>query len=254
MDTLALSGLLSLLVASVYGYVGYRLARRAVSRRARPAHLLFITWWIGLAVTSLIGAVNIGLYLGDWFPYWLYATMSQLSLLAILVALLGLLYYLIYLYTGSSRALPWLVVVYVLFYAVVVGLVQWLGAPDALTDDGWSIQQQPQPTLPAPVLWGFLLLLLAPQLGAAAAYLFLLRRAETTTQRYRIILVAGSIIVWFGSSILASAAQVGTELWWQLASRGLSIMAALVILAAYTPPGFVKRRFGILSIDDEVVV
>lgn len=251
MDTLALSALLGLAVALLYAYVGSRLAFRKVSARARAAHLMFILWWTGLAATSLLGAATIGLYLLDWLPIWLYASISQLSLLALMAALMGLLYYLVYLYTGSHRALPWLIAFYLAFYALLVGLVQWLGAPTSLGDDGWSVIQDPAPELPGPVVWAFLLFLLMPQLGAAGAYLLLLRRAETTTQRYRIVLVAGSIIIWFGSSILASAAQVGTELWWQLASRGLSIVAALAILAAYVPPPFIKRRLGILSIDDE---
>lgn len=250
MVTLTLSVVISLVTAVVYGYVGYRMSQRQVVGDARLAHQMFVLWWAALSASSLLSALMVTLYKLDALPLWLYQSITQLSLLLIIVALLGLLFYLVYLYTGNRSSLGWMVVVYVLFYAALVGLIQWLGAPEALTDDGWTIVQDPQPDLPDAVSWAFLIFLLGPQLGASFAYLRLYKHARTPTQRYRIAVVSGSILVWFGSSLLASAAQLEESLWWQMFSRLLSVLASLAILAAYFPPAFLAKRYGLERLTD----
>ncbi|MEA3203857.1 MAG: hypothetical protein QOI63_1537, partial [Thermoplasmata archaeon] len=95
----------------------------------------------------------------------------------------------------------------------------------------------------------FVALFVGPQMGAAAAYALLYRKAEDRTQRYRIALVAGSIVVWFGSSALAAGANI-RGLTWQVASLLLALAAGFAILLAYLPPAAWKRRWGLRSIDD----
>ena len=212
---------------------------------------MFVLWWHALAGSSALGALSLTLYMAGALPIWLHQSISQLSLLLIVAALLGLLYYLIYLYTGSHGALKPLLVGYLLFYVSIIGLVQWIGAPDSLTDNGWSIMAEPESELPTAVSWLFLVFLVGPQIIASIAYLRLYGKATDVTQRYRIALVSGAIIAWFGSSLVASAAELGTSLVWQVISRLLGLAAAFVILSAYLPPAWVQRRLHVRSIIEE---
>ncbi|MHB1261420.1 MAG: hypothetical protein ACYC2H_06860 [Thermoplasmatota archaeon] len=63
--------------------------------------------------------------------------------------------------------------------------------------------------------------------------------------------MTGSIIVWFGSGVVATGAQVSDQLSYQLFSRLIGIAGALVILMAYKPPRWIRTRYRIRSIDDD---
>jgi hypothetical protein len=71
---------------------------------------------------------------------------------------------------------------------------------------------------------------------------------KAKTQRYRILLVSWSIIIWFLSAYLASISGLSQQDWWQIASRLIGLGAALTILFAYQPPSWIKRRFGVTAI------
>jgi len=71
------------------------------------------------------------------------------------------------------------------------------------------------------------------------------------TQKYRILLVSWSIIIWFISPVATVLGGLGEQDWWQIASRLLGLTAALTILSAFLPPRWVKQRYGIVSIAEE---
>lgn len=256
-DTLALVGFYDLVVGGLYAYVGSQVSRREVPEEARLAQRMFLVWWFALAASSLLGALNIGLYRAGALHPGYYVAATQANLLAIVLALLGLLYYMVYLYTGTSRWFRPIVVFYVLFYLALLALVAYTWSPpEGFTDDGWSIQALPEsdPGLSPAVGTTFVLLLVGPQIAAAVAFLRLAPRLEEPTPRYRVRLVGTAILVWFGTSLVGSLVGILTDVElsdldaWQVLRRVLGLGAVLVILAAYKPPAWVRRRYGVEAV------
>lgn len=246
---LLVSALLSLAAAAVYGYVGWRLSRRHVEGPSRLASSLFSTWWACIALVTGGGAlVRLGVVTGVVdFP--LYLTWTYLSLLVLCLSLWALLYYLAYLLTGSRRAFVPITAFYVLLFAWFVYLVT-AAHPQGVEVQGARIAPiYEQPIEGTPVALA-LAAILGPHLVASVGYFRLFFKVEGRTQRYRIGLVAATIFAWFLSSALASATQASRSDWWLLASALIGLAASLVILAAYVPPRWVRRRYGIASIDE----
>ncbi|MFA5944837.1 MAG: hypothetical protein WC876_10270 [Candidatus Thermoplasmatota archaeon] len=252
--TLAFSAAFSIVTSALYLYMGSVLRRRAVSQDAKLAQGMFVLWWESLGGLGLAGAgVQIIYAVRGGLPTWIYQAYVTFLLLVLFVALWGLQFYLVYLYTGSRRTFVPLGAFYAVLYLATLALIQWTWSqgPFEVVDNGWALRTEPTVQLGAAASLLFTIVLVGPQVFAAVAYALLFRKTSDRTQRYRIALVAGSIIVWFGSSILGTAAQVSTDLSWQIISRSIGILGALVILMAYKPPHWVRAKYGIRSIVDE---
>lgn len=252
-ETLPFVGVYNLVVGGLYAYVGSQVARRDVPEGGRLAHRMFILWWSGLAASSLLRALTIGLYLAGALHPTYHLAATQLGLLAVIAALLGLLHYMVHIYTGSARWFRPILVFYVLFYLAVLAFVAsaW-EPPTGFTDDGWRVEPLPQQDADtSPVAVVLLLLLLGPQIAAAVAFLRLAPRLDDPTPRYRVKMVGTAILVWFGVSLAGSLTTMLTDLdlarhdAWQVLSRVVGLGAVLTILAAYKPPAWVRRRYGV---------
>jgi hypothetical protein len=245
--TLLFGALLSTLCAGIYFYVGLVLRRRrSDSPESRLAWRLFVVWWYALAaatlssaVLSLLGAMGIA-----GLP--LFTTITILNLLATCVALYGLVFYLLYLFTGSRRVLSPLSVFYLGYYGLLVYYVQ-ASDPVSVAIERWRATLVYQNQLRGPIFSAALFLLLFPPIIGGLAYFMLYFQIKSVTQRYRILLVSWSIIIWFLSVFLASIAGLSDQDWWQIVSRLIGLGAALAILFAYQPPAWIKRRFGVTS-------
>lgn len=241
----------ALVAAVLFAYVGFRLGRRVVTTpEAKAAFTCFRVWWYGVALTTAVAALRAGLYMAGWLEPWMYVAASQFTVVVICISLWALLCNLLYLYTGSLRSWPYLAGFYLLVLAVVIALVSWMGRPLSIGDDGWSLEPVTQRVLPA---WGAVLtivLLVGPQLVAALAYLRLLGHAPDRTTRYRIVMVAGSLVLWFGSAILASVLQLEGAAG-ALVTRLAGILAAVLVLLAYDPPAPIRRRLGVKRAGEE---
>lgn len=250
-STLLLSTLFALVAASIYAYVGWRLSQRIVSSsEARLAWRSFTVWWYGLAVTTLIGGLlnlfgAVGLTIVS-----LFITATYINLLTICLALWGLLYYLIYLFTGNSRLLVPLAIFYIIYYVLLVYYIT-ASIPESINIDRWRTTLTYHASLTGPFFVVLIVLLLLPQIIGGFAYFTLYFRVTETTQKYRILLVSWSIIIWFLSPLAALAGGLAEQDWWQLASRLIGLAAALTILMAYLPPRWLKQRYGIISLPDE---
>lgn len=261
-NTLLMSAAGSLVSALLYLYVGQVLRRRKVSSEAKLAQGMFILWWESIGWLGILGVAVMLVYMVQGsLPVWLFQTYLLFVLLVLFVALWGLQFYLVYLYTGSKRSFLPLGIFYTLLFVGTAGLIEYQGTPGYIGDDGWQLKACSAASKAACIpgtqlgLWAglaFVILLVGPQVVAAAAYARLYRKTSDPTQRYRIALIASAIIVWFGSSILGTAAGVSTSLTWQLISRVIGILGALVILVAYLPPAWVREKYHIRSIRDEV--
>jgi len=243
-----LSATTSVVVASVYLYVGHVVGRRRVSFEARTATNMFAVWWYALALLSFIGGVSdvlTGFEVTELAPY---VAVLYLYFAPLCIALAALLFYLVFLFTGSRASLLPIFIAYGLFYVYLLGLISYYNPVGVHLQDGkiaWDFERSSSSYVGLILL----ILLLVPQVLGALAYASLFFHVRERTQRYRIALVSGSILTWFGSSLAASLAGVGKTFWWPYVSQMVGILAALTILAAYRPPEWVRRRLHVEPVD-----
>lgn len=250
----ALQVVQTILVAAtglVYLYVGYRLAKRRVEGPNKLAASLFATWWLvlgGLQIVALGQRIAASLGVLD---VAFHVTITEITFLALCVALWALLYYLVFVLTGARRAMLPITVFYAGFYIWILYLIVSLQPTGATLSETGSVTLA-YASEPAPWVVGVLLaLLLGPVLVAAVGYFRLFFRVEGTTQRYRIGLIAVTLLGWFGSSAIASAAGVSRNAYWAPVSSLLGLAAAVAIYFAYQPPAPLRRRYGLEAIGDE---
>lgn len=249
--TLLLSTFLTLIAAGTYAYVGWWLNKRVISsQEARLAWNSFTIWWYALAVTTLIRGIQNLLGAFGITDLVLFVTTSYVNLLVTCVALWGLLYYLIYLFTGNSRSLTPLTIFYMIYYILLVYFIT-ASIPDHIQVNRWNATLAYRTPMTGPFFGIVVALLLLPQIIGGFAYFTLYFRVVDVTQKYRILLVSWSIIVWFLSPLAALIGKVAELDWWQLMSRLIGLGAALAILMAYLPPRWLKQRYGIISLSDE---
>ncbi len=248
--TLILGGAVALIAATVYAFVGYRLSRRRVSWEARAALQLFGVWWFALAGSTALGGITRLLASSGVNDLTLYTVTTYLNIMLICIALWGLLYYILYLFTGSRTWFVPLTMGYLVYFLTLVYLINQ-AQPVGVEIGAWNVRLVYANEIGGVATQMALAFLILPQLLGALAYGTLIFRVRNPTQRYRIALVASSILVWFGSAYLASITGVSQQTWWQLTSQIIGLSAAGVLLMAYFPPAAVRERLGIRSLRDE---
>lgn len=232
--TLAVAGSVSLVVGASFAAVGWAIGRRESGPTSHVALLSFAAWWAALAIYLVIqggltllaaGSLVDDVALGTWYAASRWVTIPVLCL-----GVWGLTSYLLFLYTGDRRVFAWVggfyALVSVMFFAAhfsadgPVEVQAWL----VTVDDTGSLYR---------LVYLFVGL---PPVGAAIAYLGLLRHVETRSQRYRIVLVAGSILAYVGSGLVARMAAGDLAIFVTLVLFG-ALAAAAGLLAYYPPPG-----------------
>lgn len=247
--TLLLDALFLLVTGTVYAAVGRVTIRRHVEGDGRLAARLFGVWWYGLAILQFTGAFLRTLVAFDLLVTTFYVTTTYVLLLVLCLALWALVYYLVYLFTGNRRLLGPITAFYVAYYAFLVYYVT-LREPIGFETSAWSVQlTYARDVTGAPLILLMLLLMVPPILGALG-YARLFLKVRDATQRYRIGLVSFSIAAWFGIALVAWITELSLQSWWQFASRGVSLAAAVLVYAAYRPPGWIRRRWGVEPVDD----
>lgn len=250
-STLLLGTFFSLTSAAVYFYVGHRLSlRHVLSPDASTAWNLFVVWWYALASNSFIsGVLNlVGAFGITDFPMFL--AFTHANLLASCLALYGLMAYLLYLFVGNRKVFILMTLFYIAYYILLDYYLNWL-APVGVVVNRWNASLIFQHQMTGPFFRLVLILLVFPQIIGSFAYFSLYFRVKYATQKYRVALVSSSILIWFLSAFLASISGMAQYDWWQIASRLIGLVAALTILMAYHPAGWIKQRLGVTSISDE---
>lgn len=246
--TLLFGATLSILSSGIYFYVGRVLSRRRqTSSEAGLAWLMFVIWWYALAAATLSGGILSLLGAFNIVSLPLFTTITLMNLLTICIGLNGLMFYLLYLYTGNRRLIGPLGVFYFFYYGLLVYFVL-VSMPVGVTVTRWTATLAYQNTIRGPLYAIVLSLLLFPQIIGSLAYFMLYFRVSAPTQKYRILLISWSIIIWFTSSFLVSISGLAQQDWWQIVGRLIGLGAAMTIVFAYQPPPWIKRRFGVAAI------
>lgn len=251
---LIVNAAISLLSAAIYGYVGRIVWSRPVpDEDARFACHMFAVWWISFAALLGVSSAITLLAAFQGPSLALMITYLYVAILVIVVALWALLYYLVYVYTGNRRWFAPITAGYVVLALVLVYAIAWLN-PVSVSTSGLGLSLDYERELPraATIILG--LAISGPALAAAVLYGSLYFQATGRTEKFRIGLVSGSFVLWFGWSVLSTALQLNQRypdsVALQVVGRTIGVLAAVVVLMAYRPPAFLRRRWHVRAADE----
>lgn len=241
--TLLAAGAIATLVAASYAFVAWTLGRRLRRGPTRRPLAYFSLWWgalalnlAGVAVTYFLGAV-------DALTFEAQLTASHVQRLLLSLSMTGLVAYLLFVLTGKDHA-RWLAVVYGVYYALSVYAMLY-ARPDGVFVGNWRTDL----TYAGESLPWFsavsLAVIVLPPIGCGIAFAVASRRAEDATTRYRMRVVAFAVVFWWAVAVLAGQRALLDVDAVQAGHRFLSLFAALLVLAAYRPPAWVRRRLGV---------
>lgn len=240
-DTLLVSGLIAAGGTLLYGYIGTRLARRQVSLEAQPALQLFSTWWFLLAGTQVVtGGSEVLAWMGV-DALGLHAGLSYVNLFFSVFAIHTLLYYLVYVFAGHMRGFAPVTLAYLVYFLVVLYLLT-IANPVGLDVSAWTVAIETEEPISGPVTNAIVGFLLVPPLVAAGAYLRLYAHVDSRTQRYRVLVIGTSIVLWLGSFLAVYLAGADQASIWPLISKLIGLGGAVAVLAAYFPPRWIRER------------
>lgn len=233
----------SLVTAALYAYIGRIVYQREVSEAGRLANGMFVTWWASLAlVTAISGLYNIpAVFFTPDFSFTI--ALVDFLLILIVAAIWSLQVYLLYLYTGHNRFFWSLTAAYALVAFALLWYVVWLD-PVSLTNAPTGVQiQYSRDQVPAAQL-AFGLVLAVPALAAAIAYGTLYFRVDERASRYRIAMVSGSFLFWFGYSLAGTLTgfNQNPSLELTIVNDIVGLAAPTLVLMAYRPPAWLAAK------------
>ena len=244
LNTLLLVGVATLLVALAYAYVGLRLLdRKALSEPAGRAMGFFSLWWLATATNQAVGGT---LYLAasqGWTSLDVQLTYVILQRILLAVSLVGLMYYLLYLFKGDGH-LVLLSGAYLAYAAFQIHSVM-LGEPRGVDVGRWRTDLEYAVRVPRAFQLVNLVFLVLVPLGGSLALWRLFPQVETRGQRFRVAAVSIGFTLWWLVAVIAGQAMLHDNALVQGANRLLGLAVAVLILAAYEPPAWVRRRFGV---------
>lgn len=237
---LLLRGFVALVTALAYAYVARLVVARKLEGDAVRANRAFAVWWISFgAIEFLVAGYQIPAAFGE-LDLALAVTFLNALVIMLAVALAGLLCFLVYLYTGSTRAFAPIAVAYAIVAAGLLYLVAWM-QPDGFDPATGAIHYTRQLVGAPSAALGAVIAL--PVVLAAVGYASLYFRVTEREPRYRIVLVAGAFIVWFGWSLLSGVLGLARKApdTVSVVNQVVALAAPLVIILAYQPPAAVRR-------------
>lgn len=233
LGSIVTSGIIHLVAAASFLAVGAALRRRDVAPPERAAAIGFVTWWWALAAyMGITGAVTLAASTG-WdsrvgIIAWRIGTAPLLA-----AAMWGLTYYVVHLVTGRRRLMEPIAAFYAVAGLALIGafLAQ---DPAGIRADAWVVDPEYASPWSGP---GYSIILAAfglPPIAASVAYASLIPKLESRAQRYRVALVAASILAWVGGGLAARVSASDFVVFVTLVGFGLA--ASVTVLAAYFPP------------------
>jgi hypothetical protein len=233
----------SLVVAAFYLLVGARLSSRKVSPTSRLATNQLAMWWGGLGADLTVSSVVLLVALGGGLSFATAMTLYLVTIIVIVAALWGLTGFLVYVYTGRYHLLE-VSAIYISFYVLYL---YWFFAegPTQMVIEAGSTVWRFSGSANLPIELVLVILLVGPEIVAAILYLSLRRKTKDSAQKYRITLVGGGILLWFGIDLFLP----GDTIPWLIFRTFVAVIPALMSLAAYFPPEWARRRYGATAIE-----
>lgn len=237
---------LSLVVAALVGWIGARLLRRVPEGTAGRAWRRFAVWWLALAADTLVNGVTWALgALGLASPL-VTAVLTYAALVCVALMLWGLTSYVLYLFTGREGALRAASVLYAVAFLGGLAFIVSLG-PDSVRQTPWGGEiAYRNPPSPAGALL-FALAFLLPPFACALGYASLAFRLKDPTRRWRAGFVAGSILLWFGSSLALGGVKGDLA---HAVGVLVGVAGIFGLVAAYSPPGWVRRAVRVQGFEE----
>ena len=242
--TLLAAGIIALLAGAVYLYVARRLPRPPGSKDASRAMAMFSLWWYALGVNIILVGVTYLLGAAGHLTFELQYVDSYLQRLLLAVSMVGLMHYLLYLLTGRDLLAPLAVFYGAYFVFLIYGML--LQQPDTLFVGAWRTDIMSPRGEVAWLKYASLGAILLPPTVCSLLYLRLFFRVPDATRKWRIALVSGAILFWWAIAVVAGQRAALDDTPLQAANRLLSLVAAFAVLAAYSPPRWAQRRWGVV--------
>ncbi|MBI4393921.1 MAG: hypothetical protein HY556_09025 [Euryarchaeota archaeon] len=234
--TLAFAGALSIVTGVAFVMVGRAVHARPVSDESRLARFGAAAWWWALgAYLVLQGSVTV-VAAQDALTLEMFLLSRVVANPLLCISVWGITYYLVHLFTGSKKA----AIALGALYATVLGIffISTFESGRTLRVDPWIVGLDPGGDLQRVVY----VMVGLPPILSSIAYLSLLTQVTEPLQRYRIVLVAGTILGYIGSGLVAFLGTDDTLKFVVLVVFGMG--AAAASLLAYYPPRFVVRWLG----------
>lgn len=232
---LAVTGFVQLFASAAFLYTANAVTVRSFRGEDIAAARAFIAWWVGMSFYMGASGLIAILASFSWHPLGMLLVARLVYIPAITVAAAGLVYYVAYLYTGR-RALKYVVwAYYALAGAAYMALAYSAGGTHVQVTD-WSVEVVPR----IPNIDAIFALFGVPAIVAAVAYLTLAFRPLQPIQRYRVTLVATSILAWVVSGIVSQALRDPFLIFLGITFFG--IVTSFTVFLAYRPPSFIRAR------------
>jgi hypothetical protein len=241
--TLAAAAAIAAFSAVVHLHVGRAFLRRPAATPDRALALrMFALWWLATGLNILLASGFIAAASLGWTDLRLQLSYAVVQRLLLALALAGLVHYLLALVRGRASLLP-VVLFYSGYFFLLVGSLYasdpvgvYVG--DWRTDLVYADHDAGAPWLG--VLNG--LALIVPPVGLSIAAMVLARRlAPRGPQRNRIMLVGTALVAWWVVAAVAGQQEAFGNESFQVFNRLLGLSMALVVLAAYRSPAWLRR-------------
>jgi hypothetical protein len=227
-----------LVTAAAFVAVGRRfLSRPVLPGLALPRDAFVAWWWCFAAYLAGEGALAL-LAAAGWAPFSAFLVFRLVSGPLIAAAAFGLAYHVLFLWSGKA----WLAIPIAFYYggaACAYSLSIWLHGPTGVEVTDWSADLSYVTPMGGGLWQAVLVSMGLPLVLGSLAYLGLAWKVHDRAQRYRIILVASSLLVWVISGYAAESR--GGVLVRFVAIVVLGLATAGSVTAAYYPPAAVRR-------------
>lgn len=239
--TLLVAGAIATIVAATYAIVSWQLWRRGGSDATRRPLRYFALWWGALSANLAGVAVTYFLASYDALDLTTQIAGSQIQRLLLAVSMVGLISYLLVVLTGRDLVVPIGIVYGAYFAASIYSLT--IARPIDVLVGKWRTDLVYAQEGAAWMDVLSLAVIVLPPLVCGAAFLVASRRASAP-QKYRMRLVSFAVVFWWVVAVAAGQRSALENDAFQALHRVLSLIAALLVLAAYHPPAWARRRFG----------
>lgn len=236
-----------LVSAGCYAAVARIVAKRGVDAPYAFAQRGFVAWWGGIAAAMAALAVVFLLPVLGVEAGPLYGALFELFIVANALAVAGVGAHLLSIYVEGrwvQTTMYGLLVGYFLLYTAL--LFEY--APDAVRVQEGLLVLEGLPTSTGTLSLVLVACFYAPHLLASFAYAALLVKAETAAVRYRITLMAGSLLLSTLSFLFLIAEHEMGRADMATLALAASLVGPVSVLLAFAPPAWVQRRLEVVPL------